>query len=63
MILILKSGVSAKMLTYLAKHTILYLIAIATYMGKSVIIFFTKKSQEKKKKYYVTFNPLFRNGH
>lgn len=49
MILILKSGVSAKMLTYLAKHTILYLIAIATYMGKSVIIFFTKKSQEEKK--------------
>ena len=37
---------SINMLSLLAKHTILYLIAIATNMEESMIIFFTKKSQE-----------------
>ena len=52
------SGGIINILSCLAKHIILYLIAIASNMGESVLIFFTKKSQEKKK-CYVAFNPLF----
>lgn len=46
--------------SWLAKHTILYLIATSINMG---LFIFTKKSQVKKRKCYLAFNLLFRNDH